>query len=517
MSSRIPPDDKPPVVVWAPRGRDGQLAVQLIERHGMRAVLCASVDELIAQITDAGCAVITSEVLSVPVRELLGAALAAQPPWSDFPIILLGPRGVDREDEALVAVQVLGNVTILERPLHSGTLIGAVVAALRGRRRQYEAREAIFRRDQFLAMLGHELRNPLAAIMLAMETLPPTNGAQPGDKQRSIIQRQTRHLARLVDDLLDVARVTSGKVQLQTEPLELSEVVERCLQGAELAARTRNIELRADLSPSALIVDGDLVRLEEIFNNLIGNAIKYSPEGARVTLTTRRDGSRCIIEIADTGIGIAANMLDRVFDLFAQADASLDRSQGGLGIGLTLVRSLVELHSGTISARSGGLGHGSTFTVELPLSRSAGPTQPQLAVVTETRPMKVVLVEDNPDLLDMTKELLEGAGCQVKTATDGAAGLAMLVAERPDIAFLDIGLPLLDGYSLAIEARERGVSTFLVAMTGYGQSDDRDRALAAGFDRHLTKPVTVAALKAALREAEQARAGGTGKAQRARS
>jgi signal transduction histidine kinase/ActR/RegA family two-component response regulator len=516
VSSTSAVDRTPAVVVWAPRGRDAVLAVHLIERHGMRAILCRNVDELISQITEAGCALITSEVLGAPVRELLGTALAAQPPWSDFPIILLGPRGVDREDEALTAIKVLGNVTILERPLHSGTLIGAVVAALRGRRRQFEAREAIFRRDQFLAMLGHELRNPLAAIMLAMETLPPANGSQPGDKQRRIVERQTRHLARLVDDLLDVARVTSGKVQLQTEPLELSEVVERCLQGAELAAHTRHIELRAELAPSALIIDGDLVRLEEIFNNLIGNAIKYSAVGARVTLRTRREGPRSIVEITDTGIGMAPNMIGRVFDLFAQADASLERSQGGLGIGLTLVRSLVELHGGTITARSAGLGHGSTFVVELPLARSAGPTQPQLTVVHETRPVKVVLVEDNHDLLDMTTELLEVAGCEVGAASDGAVGLELLLATAPDVAFIDIGLPTLDGYAIARQARERGVTSFLVAMTGYGQPDDRERALAAGFDRHMTKPVTSEALKASLRDAEQARRGAS-RPHRARS
>lgn len=493
------------VLVWAPRGRDGALAMQLLARHGLHAVACTGLSDLIARIPQVACALITTETLTAPVREQLSRAIAAQPPWSDFPMVLLAPHGVDRADEALAAVQLLGNVSMLERPVHSGTLITAILAALRARRRQYEAREAILRRDQFLAMLGHELRNPLAAIMLAIEGMPAVTHPQPGDKQRSIIERQARHLARLVDDLLDVARVTSGKVRLQTEPLELAEVVQRCLQGAELAAESRHIELRGELPPHSLIVDGDHVRLEEVFTNLISNAVKYSPEGARVTVSARREGAHGIVEVADTGIGIAPEMIGRVFDLFAQADSSLERSQGGLGIGLTLVRSLVELHGGSVSAQSPGLGLGSTFRVDLPLSRAANATQPRLTIVSSTRPARVLLVEDNADLLDMTRDLLEGSGCEVTTATDGAAGLAQLTARPFDIAFVDIGLPLLDGYGIATAARAKSVTAFMVAMTGYGQPEDRERALAAGFDRHLTKPVTITMLKRALHEAETSR------------
>jgi CheY-like chemotaxis protein len=234
--------------------------------------------------------------------------------------------------------------------------------------------------------------------------------------------------------------------------------------------------------------------------------VKYSPEGARVTVSARREGSRVIIEVSDTGIGMAPEMLERVFDLFTQADASLDRSQGGLGIGLTLVRSLVELHGGSIRARSPGLGQGSTFIVEIPLSRAAGVTQRHLAIVgPPQRVQRVLLVEDNADLLEMTRDLLESSGCEVTTAVDGAAGLAQLIARPPDIAFIDIGLPSLDGYSIATAARNKGVTTYLVAMTGYGQPDDQKRAIDAGFDRHLTKPVTAVLLRETLNKAEQAR------------
>ncbi len=358
------------VLVWAPRGRDGTLACELLKRTGIAADTCATVGELIARMNTVGCAVITAEALDRTARDALAAALTEQPPWSDFPIVLFAPRGVDRADEALAAVKLLGNVAILERPVHSGTLVSAVVSALRGRRRQYEARDAIHRRDEFLAMLGHELRNPLAAIMLALETSPalPTD---PGAKQRTIIDRQARHLTRLVDDLLDVARVTSGKVRLQREPIDLNDVAQRCIHGAELAARTRSISLHGSYASAPLMVDGDLVRLEEILNNLIGNAIKYSPAHARVEVRTSSEPGWCVVDIVDTGIGIAPEMLGRVFDLFAQAESSLERSQGGLGIGLTLVHSLVELHGGTIAAQSLGIGHGSRFTVRLPANAAA--------------------------------------------------------------------------------------------------------------------------------------------------
>jgi signal transduction histidine kinase/CheY-like chemotaxis protein len=490
------------VVVWAPRGRDGELAVRLIERHGLRATIVESVEALIARICDAGCAVVNAEVLTPPVREALAAALAMQPPWSDFPIVLVGPRGLDRADHALAAVQRLGNVSILERPVRGATMISALLAALRGRRRQYEARDAIQRRDQFLAMLGHELRNPLAAIMLAVETLPKGDGA----RQRAILERQSRHLARLVDDLLDVARVTSGKIQLRTEPLDLTDLVSRCVQGAELAADARGIELRTHLASEPLPIDGDQIRIEEVFNNLIANALKYSPSGSRITVTTRRDGGRCIAEVTDTGVGISPDMIDRVFELFAQVNTSLDRSLGGLGIGLTLVRSLVELHGGTVRASSPGLGCGSTFVVELPAAtRAARPAPPRLASVPEATRRRVLLVEDNEDLLDMTRELLEGMSCEVATALDGRAGLEQLIARDPDVAFIDIGLPSMDGYAVATEARARGVTTFLIAMTGYGQPGDQKRGHAAGFDLHLTKPVSVQGLRDALAAATRRR------------
>ena len=487
------------VLVWAPRGRDGKLAVQLIERHAMTAAEVRSLPALLEGITTAGCAVIAAEALvAAETRQALQEALAAQPPWSDFPIVLFTNRKIDHADEALEAVTAFGNVTILPRPVQSGTLITALVAALRGRRRQYEARDAIAARDQFLAMLGHELRNPLGAITLALEAMP---AAAETERARTVLGRQTQHLSRLVDDLLDVARVTSGKVRLQTTTVDLGEVARRCIQSSELAAGARGITLYDQLLPTPLPIEGDVVRLEEIFTNLLSNAIKYSPAGRRVTLTSRITDDHCAVSITDTGIGIAPEMLGRVFELFAQVDAALVRSDGGLGIGLTLVKSLVQLHHGTVVASSPGLGHGSTFTVEIPRSARPLPTAAGVVDAPVARPRRVLLVEDNVDLLDLTKDLLEAYGCEVACATDGEAGLELLVASPPDIAFIDIGLPKLEGYDIASRAREHGVTSYLVAMTGYGQPSDRQRAADAGFDRHLTKPVSADVLRAAIEQA----------------
>lgn len=498
------------VLVLAPAGRDAALAIELFKRHEIGAVRCVSVSDIAAGIRDAGCALITQEALSRAAIELLEAELLAQPAWSDFPFILLVPKP-EPGSYTTNTWRALGNVTVLERPTQSRTLLSAVNAALRARRRQYEVREAIQRRDQFLAMLGHELRNPLAAIALATATDVVKD--EESRRQREIVARQTRHLSRLVDDLLDVARVTTGKVILHNVTLDINEVLRRCLQAAQMGAQKSRIEIVPDLWPQPLCVLGDMVRLEEVFGNLLWNAIKYSPPHTRIYVTTTLEGDRCVLEVRDTGIGIAPEMLARVFDLFTQAEVSLDRTQAGLGIGLTLVKSLVELHGGSVSAHSNGIGTGSRFRVSLPLSTAAlAEVVPMSTLEDEPppSPLPVLVVDDNMDLLEMTKEVLEGFGCEVQTASDGPSGLAQLCAFRPALAFIDIGLPGLDGYRLVTEARANpalraaSLRPWLVALTGYGQPEDRQRALAAGFDQHLTKPVSINALRQAIRDASGA-------------
>ena len=479
------------VLILTPRGRDAELTSTLLTTHAMAVAACATPDELVERIAEgAGCAIVTSEVLSPQLLQQLGAQLAAQPAWSDFPLIVLVSARTRRD-----AWLKLGNVTILERPIAPPTLVTAVTAALRGRRRQYDARTAIQQRDQFLAMLGHELRNPLGAITLASDPLFVERGdhALLG-RQLGVVARHAHHLRRLVDDLLDVARVTSGKVQLRREAVDIDAAIRECIEALEPRARERNIGFVT--STSGAVIEGDAGRIEQVITNLMTNAIKYSPAGRTITVAAGHDGETCEIRVRDQGVGIAPEMLPHVFELFAQADVSLDRSEGGMGIGLALVDRLVRLHGGTVSVTSEGLGAGSEFVVRLPVGRppvrlaSVPPEQPSLPT------LHVVIVEDNPDLRFLTQLVLESFGCTVATACDGEEGLATIVATDPDLALVDVGLPKLDGYALASQVRQRvAPGPRLVAVTGYGRRDDRKRALAAGFDEHVTKPVSAETLR----------------------
>ena len=487
------------VLVLAPRGRDAELTCALLARDGIDVVCCRSGADLVARIhAGAGCAIVTSDGLDRGLQQELAAWLVAQPPWSDFPMIVLtSGRGVAR-DTGLD----LGNLTVLERPVAPPTLLVAVRAALRGRRRQYDAQAAIHQRDQFLAMLGHELRNPLAAIMLASE--PPVDrvGTDLLARRLALVSRQANHLSRLVNDLLEVARVTSGKVQLRREAVDVDATIRGCVESVEPRAQERLIRFVLELASGA-IVEGDAGRLEQVIGNLLVNAIKYSPAGRTITVASARLDNGCEIRIRDQGIGIAPDMLPRVFELFTQADASLDRSEGGMGIGLALVDRLVRLHHGSVSASSPGVGKGSEFVVWLPLGDPpavAAPADREPRIELD-RPLRVVIVEDNRDLLELTQALIESLGCATEIAVDGEEGVERIVETSPDIALVDVGLPKLDGYEVARQVRQRlsGPLT-LVAVTGYGQRDDRDRALTAGFDDHITKPVHASTLQALIDE-----------------
>jgi signal transduction histidine kinase/CheY-like chemotaxis protein len=478
------------VLVWTRSPRDTQLAVQILEKGDLAAVRCDSAEDLESGIdAGAGCAVVAEEVLTRAAREKLTRRLEAQPPWSDFPFVLLSAERTSSGDG-------LGNVTRLDRPVRVATLLSAVRAALRGRRRQYQAEEAIRRRDQFLAMLGHELRNPLGAIVVAVEILHRIGGPE-GQKQRGIIERQSRHLARLVDDLLDVARVTSGKVVLHRAPLDLDDLVRRCLQAAEPSARAKSIQVGFQPSREPLTVEGDALRLEQVVSNLVVNAIKYSPARSAVQVSTHREGDDAVIRVADEGIGIAPELLDRIFDMFVQAESSLDRAEGGMGIGLTLVKSLVELHGGTVAVHSQGRGKGSEFVCRLPLP--PGPVavaEARAPAAVARAPLRIVLVEDNADIRESLRDYLEALGYELWTAADGPSGLASILERRPQVALVDIGLPILDGYEVAQKVREKlGSDVRLVAVTGYGQAEDRQRALSAGFDEHMRKPLELSALE----------------------
>ncbi|HSE03204.1 MAG TPA: ATP-binding protein [Methylomirabilota bacterium] len=366
-----------------------------------------------------------------------------------------------------------------------------------------EAEAASRGKDELLAMLGHELRNPLAAIANAVHVLetgdPPAELAR---RAREIIVRQNAHLAHLVDDLLDVARVTSGKIALVRRPLELGQAVRHSLATLSATGRTDRHRVTTDLEP--VWADVDETRFEQIVNNLVGNALRFTPAAGTIEVTLLAEEDEAVLRVRDTGVGIAPEMLPRVFDLFAQGERGPDRGAGGLGLGLTLVRRIAELHGGRVEVVSAGTGHGSTFTVRLPaLPTPPAPAPRSAAVVSRNgKPRRILVVEDNMDAREMLRHLLNLAGHEVHEAPDGPAGVEAALRLRPDIALVDVGLPGFDGYQLAQRVRgDAGSSIYLVALTGYGQPDDRRQAMEAGFDAHLVKPVKPDALLAAIHAA----------------
>jgi len=354
-----------------------------------------------------------------------------------------------------------------------------------------EAEDANRAKDEFLAMLAHELRNPLSAIASAVEVLNRAKAhAEIADDARRIIERQTRHLARLMDDLLDVSRLISGKILLSRAPVELAALVERIAATARVTGSGK--EHVISVQASEVWVDADVTRLEQVINNLLTNALKYTPAGGRIRFEVMRGGEWALLALHDDGVGIPPELLPRVFDLFVQGERSLDRRAGGLGIGLTLVRRLVEMHGGRVRVESGA--EGSSFFVELPAIEGPQHVAPPALIAPSLR-RSILLVEDNEDTRVALQEVLRLDGHEVQSSGDGRLGLDLLLAGRPDVAVIDIGLPGLSGYDVAREARLRGFTGRLIALSGYGQARDIREARAAGFDAHLVKPVDLEALR----------------------
>ncbi|AUX48835.1 hypothetical protein SOCE26_103770 [Sorangium cellulosum] len=354
------------------------------------------------------------------------------------------------------------------------------------------------RKDEFLAMLAHELRNPMAPICVAVELIRLRSCGGPPDRHIEVIARQTKTLMRLVDDLLDVSRITRRKIELRKERIDIGAAVSRALESTREQMEARRHQIELALPASAIHVTADAVRLDQILVNLLTNACKYTDAGGHIGVTVERRGDQVELRVRDDGIGIAKEMLPQVFTLFHQAERSLDRAPGGLGIGLTIVRDLVELHGGGIEATSPGLGQGSEFVVRLPVAADdTTPAPPEEArrPSAVTRKLRVLVVDDNADAASVLADALRAMGQEVWIANDGPHALKAAVDHRPDVVFLDIGLPGMDGYEVARRLREAGLwSGVLVALTGYGQQSDRRLAKAAGFDVHFVKPVSMQAL-----------------------
>jgi PAS domain S-box-containing protein len=385
--------------------------------------------------------------------------------------------------------------------------VGYIIDITDRKRAEQALRDADRRKDEFLATLAHELRNPLAPISNAMHLLKAGDEhRRRADRLIEMVQRQVRHIVRLVDDLLEVSRITRGKIELRRAPADLADIVHAALE-ANRPLRDRDCHrLYVDLPAQPLILDADRARLIQVFSNLLNNAVKYTGCGGEIWLIARREGEQALITVRDTGIGINPTLLPRVFDMFVQGDSADANVQGGLGIGLTMSRALVELHGGSIDARSEGSGHGCEFVVRLPLLEQQR-EQPQRgsaagtnAALTSLAGRRVLVVDDNRDAADSLGLLLSKCGAEVRVAYDGKEALAVLDSYVPHTAIVDIGMPEMDGYQLAERIRRdpRHAGLRLVALTGWGQSSDRARTQACGFDAHLTKPAEIDALTAIL-------------------
>jgi signal transduction histidine kinase len=371
---------------------------------------------------------------------------------------------------------------------------------------EQQLKESGRNKDEFLAMLAHELRNPLAPIHNAVRImrLKPMGDTQL-EWARDVIDRQAGHLTRLVDDLLDVSRITRGKINIEAEPFELAAAVARAVETVQPMLQQQRHELRLEVPPAPLMIQGDLMRITQVIGNVLANAIKYTDPGGSILLRARIEGATVEIRVRDNGIGIPPAVLPTVFDLFSQAGVMDERSRGGLGIGLALVKRLVEMHGGSVNIQSAGTGHGTEFTIRLPAAPAEGAAdegtqEPALAAAAalsevpfRTPRRRILIADDNEDALMSLASLLELAGHDVRTAVNGFLALELAPLFRPDIAILDIGMPKLDGYELArrIRSQSWGKNIVLVALTGWGQEGDRHRSSAAGFDSHWVKPLDI--------------------------
>ncbi len=408
---------------------------------------------------------------------------------------------------ALVDTPLLaGSVTAFTLFMLCTTLLVSIIdARMTARTAELaSAHEANRAKDQFLAMLGHELRNPLAAIANANQLLET---AARGDETlafaHGVISRQTRQLRRLIDDLLDVSRVMSGKVALSLEPLDLNESARHALAALRAAGRGEKHAIRHDGSPAHVL--GDRTRIEQVITNLLVNAVNYTPAGGRIHVRVEESGNQVVLTVTDTGCGIAPEALPQVFDLFYQSGQETHRSTGGLGIGLTLVKRLVDIHGGDVRVDSGGIGRGTRVTVRLPAIHARVPRASALPSERARAARDIVIVEDEADVREALKIVLESAGHRVEVVGNGPGGLEKIRHRRPEIAILDIGLPGMSGYEIAHRLREEGLRVFLIALTGYGSGEDRERAFSAGFDAHLAKPADMTELNGLIAAAPGAR------------
>ena len=487
----------------APIGRDAELICAQLTSAKLRCHACRDIHDLCSRLdSGAGAVILTEEALPHDAIVELTAKLSQQPPWSEIPLVLLvGSGSADGKQRTYDELRRRTNVTLVDRPVRIATLVSAAESALRARHRQYEVRDLmtqleqrIQERDRFLAILGHELRNPLGAILLASQ-MTDDDGKLSADHAH-LIERQSQHLTRLVNDLLDLTRVAAGKIVLKREQVDLRDINAQAVRVLKPLADKQRLDIKVAQPDSPVVIDADPTRIDQIITNLLTNAIKYTPEGGHVAIAIGRDGEEAFMNVSDDGVGIAPERIGGIFELFAQAENAVGRAQGGMGIGLALVRNLVDLHEGKVSAHSDGIGKGSSFEVRFPLASAAAPRQTSAreasAPASKPASRRIVIVEDNPDVRDLLGMKLRRLGHAVDAAGNGVDGVELLISARPDLALVDLGLPGKDGFQVAREVREKlGGGVVLVAVSGFGQPEDKRKAIESGFDEHITKPADV--------------------------
>jgi signal transduction histidine kinase/ActR/RegA family two-component response regulator len=536
------------VLVLMPTVRDAERTSVLLEEGGIESMICHDLGMLCREMrAGAGAVLLTDEYIALDAVGQLAEAIRDQPPWSAMPVVVLAREGGTQRVESSVA-ESLASVIVVERPVRTRTLLSVILSALRSRGNQYQIRDALLlreqqaremraqeerlrstllalqtsqaelarqaeqlreagkRKDEFLATLAHELRNPLAPIQTGLDLLARSRDAVKVEHAMGVMHRQLRHMVRLIDDLLDVSRITQGRLELKRAHVKLGDMLDVAVEASRPTIERRKHVLHVSVSEPELIFDADLTRVAQVISNLLNNASKYTPSGGLLELSAERDGDYGVINVRDNGIGIPPEHLEHVFEMFSQVNRATEGSRGGLGIGLALVRSLVELHGGTVSASSLGA-DGSTFTVRLPLAvvQQPGPEpRPSAFPGPHRDKRRVLVVDDNDDAADLLSLMLEQAEYATSKANDGPSALAAVEAWTPDVVILDIGLPGMSGYDVARELRRTSSCDRLelIALTGWGSTEDKQRAMDAGFDVHLTKPVDAEKLYGALAQLE---------------
>jgi signal transduction histidine kinase len=491
------------IVICAPTGQDAGLAAKVLGSVGIGTIICRDSTDLMVQLQQgAGALLMVEEVVSGPAIRPLADYVASQPTWSDIPILLLTRSGADSLDVQR-AVEHLGNVTLVERPVRTIALITATRSAVRARERQYQVRDADKRKDEFLATLAHELRNPLAPIRTSMGILKhlyPDSGQI--TQLRHVVDRQVAHLTRLVDDLLDVARITSGKVTLKRGRITLQSVINHAVEISASAMESKQHKLEVQEPDAPYVLDADHARLVQSVANLLVNAAKFTPLGGHIVLRAEVDGPVVTFRVKDNGIGLEQASLMKIFDLFAQTPVP-GEAPTGLGIGLSLARQFAEMHGGTLHASSEGLGRGSEFVLALPVvlegEQLASPAEAD-GHASSGNAKKILVVDDNVDAANTLEALLGMDGFAVTTAYDGVAAVAAALTGKPDVIVMDIGMPGMNGYDAAKLIRQQpgNEKIVLIALTGWGQASDKTRANLAGFNHHLVKPIDYDSLMSCL-------------------